>query len=134
MFFASRLYGSCNLTTFYDSLPIPSKDKLNAVAAFLDVRPETLKRWLDGTRTPPRAAVIALFHESPYGLSATSTHSANGEALALRMAASLQADNDALRAIIVAMQHELDAAKLAGARPRFIPMNDPMFRRPGIAG
>lgn len=131
MFFASRLYGSCNLTTFYDSLPIPSSTKLRSVAAFLDVRPETLKRWLDGTRPPPRAAVIALFHESPYGLSATSTHSANGEALARRMAASLQADNDALRAIIAELQRELAASKLDRPRQRYTPMNEPRYKIPG---
>ena len=129
-FHADGLTGSTLFALFFNSLPINSANKLAAVAKFLDVSQKSIKHWLSGSRCPPRAAVIALFHESTYGLSATSTHSENGAALSRRLAASLTSQNYALSLVIDALRAELDTLKRASsASARTTPMNDPIFDR-----
>lgn len=129
MFHASRVAGSSDFATFFDSLPIPSDRRLRAVARFLDVSESSVKLWLSGKRNPPRAAVIALWHESRFGLSVTSSHAAYGETLARGYADAMKAENSRLSAHIAALSAELARVKLSSGVPA-VAMNDPMFSGP----
>ncbi len=129
-FFAERVAGAEHFAIFFEALSIPPEKKLAAVAKFLDVSTKSLKLWLAGIRPPPRAAVIALFHECRYGLSATSTHSENGAALARQLATSLKRENFVRQLVIDTLRIELDTLKLRSADAARSPMNDPMYDRP----
>lgn len=130
-FFAERIKGSCFFARAFDALPAPSVSRLADVAALLDVTPATVRAWINGTREPPRAAVIALWHESQLGRSVTAPHAEYGAYLARSMADTLARDLDAARATIDALSRELAEAKRASAAP--MPANDPVFnwRNPG---
>lgn len=127
LFFAENRYGCTDFATFFEAIELPRSQKLAAVSKFLDVSPATVNAWLTHKRTPPRAAVIALFHESPYGLSATSSHSEHAVLLQRGVNNSLRAENDKLRAAIQTMQIELATIKRNSARP--LAMNDPDYLR-----
>ena len=109
MFHASRLTGSGLFATFFDALPIEDAKRHAATAKFLGCTERTLRNWLSGKRTPPPSAVAALFHETHYGLSATSSHSENGAQLALQSARIAQEQVAQLEATVTALQQELDA-------------------------
>ena len=131
-FFADRISGSGFFRCAFDTLPTPSATRAADVAALLGVTPATVRAWLAGTREPPRAAVIALWHESHLGRSETAPHAEYGAYLARSMADSLARDLDAARATIDALSRDLAAAKQASAAP--LPANDPRFnwRSPGM--
>jgi hypothetical protein len=130
-FFADRIRGRGDFATAFDALAIPSDRRAAAVARLLDVSPRTVRDWLTGKREPPRAAVVALWHESRHGRAVTSAHSEYGAYLARSMADTLARDLDAARETIAALSQELAAAKLASAAP--LASNDPRFnwRNPG---
>ena len=129
IFHADRLSGSNLFATFFDAIPIDSSQKITVVAKFLDVSTKSIKYWLSGTRCPPRAAVIALFHESPYGLSATSSHSQQAATLSRLTAAGLASQNYELSLVIDALRAELDTLKRDAFSARTIPMNDSVYDR-----
>lgn len=124
-FHAEGIAGSCFFARAFDALPVPSVSRITDVAALLDVSPRTVRAWINGTREPPRAAVIALWHESHLGRSVTAPHSEYGAYLARSMADTLARDLDAARATIDALSRELAEAKRASAAP--MPSNDPVF-------
>jgi transcriptional regulator with XRE-family HTH domain len=124
-FFADRIAGLDYFRCAFDTLPTPSETRAVDVAALLGVTPATVRAWLAGSREPPRAAVVALWHESHLGRSETAPHSEYGAYLARSMADSLARDLDAARATIEALTRELAAAKQASAAP--LPANDPVF-------
>lgn len=125
LFFAENRYGCTDFATFFEAIELPRSQKLAAVSKFLDVTPSTINAWLTHKRTPPRAAVIALFHECPYGLSATSSHSEHAALLQRGVNNSLRAENDKLRLAIHTLQDELTTVKRNSARP--VAMNDPAY-------
>lgn len=127
LFFAENLFGSADFATFFEAIELPRSQKLAAVSKFLDVTPSTINAWLTHKRTPPRAAVIALFHECPYGLSATSSHSEQAVLLQRGVNNSLRSENEKLRAAIQTMQTELATIKRSGTHPAA--MNDPDYLR-----
>lgn len=122
-FFADRIRGRGDFATAFDALAIPSDRRAAAVARLFNVTPRTVRDWLSGKRDPPRAAVVALWHESRHGRAVTSAHSEYGAYLARSMADSLARDLDAARDTIAALSQELAAAKLASAAP--LAANDP---------
>lgn len=77
----------------------------------LDITPATLKRYLSGQSTPPRAMVRLLFLESYYGRHAITTHTANGLALERQLTQSLTATNERLRAAVASLEAENGALK-----------------------
>ncbi len=128
-FFAERLAGSDFFRRAVDALPLPSATRIDDLAGFLDVSPQSIRAWLTGKREPPRAAVIAVWHESHLGRSVTSAHSEYGETLARSYAASCEIEIARMRSTIEALRLELAAVKQASTA-REIPMNDPAFDSP----
>lgn len=127
MFHAVRLSGSNDFATIFQSLPIPSNTRAAIVAKFLDVSEASIKLWLSGKRCPPRAAVIALWHESHFGRSVVCAHSEYGQVLARGYAESLERDVVVLKATAEALRAELARLKLDKESGRHVPMNDPVF-------
>ena len=126
MFQASRIGGCCDFATFFEALPIPARDRIAAVSRFLDVSPASVRLWLSGRRDPPRAAVIALWHESAYGRAAVGAHIEEGARLARAHAAALSAALDQATATIDRLTRELaDAKQASAATPGAA--NDPLF-------
>lgn len=128
-FFAERLSGSDFFRRVFEALPLPSTTRIDDVAGFLDVSPASIRAWITGKREPPRAAVIAIWHESHLGRAVTSAHSEYGETLARNYAASCEREMERMRATIEALRLELAAVKQASTA-RNIPMNDPVFDSP----
>lgn len=129
MFHASRIGGSCDFATFFAALPIPSPARVAAVARFLDVSPSSVKLWLSGKRQPPRAAVIALWHESHFGRAVTSAHSEYGATLARQYADTLTGELRAAERTIEALRQELARVKMAAPNGRALAINDPAIDR-----
>lgn len=128
MFLATGQHGSTILAAAFHTLPIDSAARLKATAKFLDVTETTLKKWIDGTSTPPRAAVAALWHESHTGRAVTCAHSERGEQLYRALSRSLEDDCKRLRASIAKLNEELDRIKQGTANTPEA-MNEPMYRR-----
>ena len=116
MFFALNKFGSERLKLAYDALAIGSACKLKDTAKFLDVSERTLSSWLTGKTEPPRAAVYAIWHESPLGRAATAAHSEQAAHLWRTLAKSQGAHIAKLHGSIDELTDELNAAKQE--RPR----------------
>lgn len=127
MFFASNQYGALSFQTSYNSLSIPSKNRLKIVSTFLGVTEPTLKRWLSGQSNPPRAVSYALWHESPQGLETTSIHCQEGARLLRALCRSQDDTIEILRARISELTLENEALKLS--TPTNVAMNEPFYRR-----
>jgi hypothetical protein len=112
-FFSERHYGAQDFATFYEAIPVDSAQKPRAVCSLLDVTPDTLKRYLSGKSNPPKALVRLLFHECPFGRSATDTHSHNGHVLAVRQLQCVQAELDRLRGVLASLEIENGQLKQA---------------------
>lgn len=111
MFFASNIYGSECMRRAYDTIPIESHKRALAVSKLLGVTERTLSSWLTGKSTPPRSAVIALWHESHEGRATVAGHAAEGLRLHRSHAESLQLQVAEMRATIAALHAEIDALK-----------------------
>lgn len=125
LFFADRVAGADLFRRAFETIPIPSATRAASVAALLGVKPATVRSWLAGRREPPRAAVVALWHESQLGRSVTAPHSEYSAYLARAQVDTITAELDAARATIAALSRDLAAAKLATGAP--MPGNDPVF-------
>lgn len=110
-FFSSDHYGANDFATFYEAISIMSTGKQKAVCKLLDIKPDTLTRYLSGKSNPPKAMVRLLFHECHYGRSATDAHAHQGHVLALRQAQCLHKEVDQLKAKLSALEMENDALK-----------------------
>lgn len=122
-FFSTDHYGANDFATFYAAIPAMSRDKPKEVCSLLDIKPDTLTRYLSGKSNPPKAMVRLLFHECHYGRSATDAHSHQGHVLALRQGQCLQKEVDQLKATIAALELENDTLKLSGDHMRDIAAN-----------
>lgn len=131
MFFAANEYGQAVFQRVFHAIPIESTKRLRSVARFLDVTEATLKRWLSGESNPPRAAVYALWHESPYGLAVTSAHAVRGWQTFEGLSRAQASEIDRMKAHIAELARELDEAKQTAAAP--MPANDPDYGRQRIA-
>ena len=127
MFHASPYYGPNHFAIFFDSIPIHSQTKIAEVAKFLDCTPRTLRRYLSGEVCPPRSAVAALFHESPYGLSATETHQTNELRITHGLCNTLLAENQRLRTTSEKLNAEIAALKKNAQANGEIAINDSFF-------
>lgn len=127
-FHSANQWGSGDFATFYEALPIMTREKVDAVASLLDIQPLTVRKYLKGESTPPKAYTRLLFMESHYGLSAVATHAANGLAIERTLNRSLSSEIDKLRAQVNALeienaelkQHDSSAAQIAANSPRWI--------------
>lgn len=128
MFFAANQYGAEILSTAYDSLPIPSAQKLSAVSKFLGISERTFTGYLSGKNDPPRAVAYSIWHESPIGHAVTSAHSAQGAALYRGLSETLRQENESKDALIFRLSQELIQAKMARAQNHSLGINDPYFR------
>ena len=130
MFFqAEKYYGSNYFATFFEALNFGSKDKHKAVAKILDIHPKTLANWLSGKITPPRAAVMLLFHESHYGFEDWNIRLGNMQATYYGLAESLKGEIAKEKAHIAELQSELESVKLALATSGggAVAANEPVF-------
>lgn len=110
-FFSTPHFGPGDFATFFASIPIMSTGKTKAVSSLLDIKPETLNRYLSGKSEPPKAMVRLLFHECHFGRSATDTHTHNGHILAMRQVQGLQDQITQLKATLAALESENDRLK-----------------------
>lgn len=110
-----------------DALPLPPSMRIAALATLLEVSPATVRAWYEGKRPPPRAAVIAVWHESHLGRCETAAHSEYGALLARQYADSLTDELRRAHATIAALTQELAALKLSGGNGPTAAMNDPAF-------
>lgn len=127
MFFALNQFGSERLRRIFETLPIDSSTRLHDTAKFLDVSDRTLSSWLTGKTDPPRAAVYALWHESPLGHAVTSEHHTHAAHLWRTLAKSQAAQVKTLESKIDALHAEIDRLKAATLEP--VAMNEPFFKR-----
>ena len=109
-FHAEGQQGSALFATFFASLPIPSTQRHAATAKFFGVSERTLFRWLSGDTEPPRAAVAALWHESPFGRAVMDEHAHRGHMYERGAAAALRAEVSTLRAYVARLEAELAEA------------------------
>lgn len=104
---------------------LPTSDR-RRISGHLGVSPATVDRWAR-TGNAPRLAHLALWFETPWGMSALNAQAVNGERFAQSLARSLREENDALRARL----DELEAGQLDGAANA--PYFDPGRPPPGAA-
>lgn len=78
---------------------IPGAHRAEAVGNHLGVAARTVDRW-KATGDAPRAALLALFWETRWGLSALDCALVNGEQVQRSLAGSLERENAMLRARI----------------------------------
>lgn len=127
MFFALNQYGTERLNRVFETLPIDSSKRLHDTAKFLDVSERTLSSWLTGKTDPPRAAVYALWHESPLGHAVTSEHHTHAAYLWRMLSKSQAAQIEKLNAKIDFLNGEIESLK--GATLEQVAMNEPFFKR-----
>jgi hypothetical protein len=125
-FFSERL-SPLDFPRAVDALPLPASTRISALATLLDVSPATVRAWYEGKRPPPRAAVIAVWHESHIGRCETAAHSEYGALLARQYTDSLTDELRRAHATIAALTQELAAVKLAHGNGPTVAMNDPAF-------
>ena len=128
-FQAQAHYGPNDFAIFFESLNIERSKKHEAVAKILDIHPKTLGNWLSGKITPPRAAVMLLFHESHYGHSHWEALLGNKQAVYYGLAESLKGEIAKEKAHIAELQSELESVKLALATSGggAVAANEPVF-------
>lgn len=129
MFFALNEFGSERLRLAFDTLPIDRAHKLRKTAAFLDVSERTLSSWLTGKTCPPRAAVYAIWHESPNGREATAAHSEQAAHLWRTLSKSQTTYIDRLKADIDKITNELNELKQHHASAAPIAANESRYSR-----
>ena len=129
-FHSERLSGSDLFARFYESLPSGSKSKESEVCKFLEITPQTLRRYLTGKAKPPAPLVALLWHESPYGREALDEHSHRGMLYARGEARAAQEQADRLRARVHQLEAEIDTIRAAYAsdRPRLVAANALVFQ------
>jgi len=119
MFFVSHgQWGNHAFLRACNSLPMPHDARAAMIARWLDVTPGTVRDWISGRRTPPRAVCYAVWLESAEGRAAMHCQLFNEARTHAGHARSL---DDALRAqsaTLAALRFELARVKLAapGAR------------------
>lgn len=109
MFFAKNQYGTERLKQAFDALPTAPDKRMHETAKYLAVSERTLSRWLTGKATPPRAAVYALWLESPLGLAETSAHSERAAYLWRSLAKSQEQTIVSLRLALAELNDELSS-------------------------
>lgn len=114
-FFSTGHSGPHDFATFYEAIPIITTGKSAAVCSLLDIKRDTLTRYLTGKTNPPKSMVRLLFHECHYGRSATDAHAHEGYLIERRRAVGLQSEIDQLNATLAALELENDALKRADA-------------------
>jgi hypothetical protein len=87
-----------------DDLPTREAER---IARHLGITARTLARWRS-TGNAPRLAHLALFWETRWGLSVAHCDAANGEAVALGLARSLERECSMLRARIARLEETGD--------------------------
>jgi hypothetical protein len=117
-FHSEKYYGPNYFATFYDALSVENSHRERAVCKLLDIKPNTLKRYLSGTANPPRAAVRLLFCESYFGRVAISTHTANGLTIQKEINDSLRSKIRRLEATIKSLEIENDELKRCSDMPQ----------------
>lgn len=127
MFFASNEYGSERLRLAFDALPIDPSKRLKATADFLGVSTRTLNLWLTGKADPPRAAVYAIWHESPAGRAVTAAHSEQAAHLWRTLSKSQAAHIATLENRIDLLADEINDLKASSRAP--VAMNEAFFKR-----
>ena len=119
-FYSMGHYGPNDFATFYESLPLMSTLKAAAVCKLLDIKPDTLVKYLTGKSNPPKAMVRLLFHESHFGRQATDTHTHNGFLYKLR-------ENQNLLFEVQMLKKTLAAVELENQELKFSSSNDVLF-------
>ena len=127
-FFSTAHSGSGDFATFYEAISLDTAIKFSAVCGLLDVKPATLKGYLSGKNTPPKAFVRLLFHECFYGRSATDSHAHAGYMYAARLADSLRADILRMHVSLTALETENQALKHAAHQVDGFAANSPIWR------
>lgn len=74
-----------------------------AVSQYLDIAPQTLRRWR-AAQTAPRVALLAMYWESPWGVSLLSSTAQNGAMYARREVDGLKRENATLRGRIARLE------------------------------
>jgi hypothetical protein len=68
LFFSEREYGGGVFLQCYAAMThIPEDQRTRKLARWLDVSERTIRRWLHGSGSPPRAVVYAMWHECNIG-------------------------------------------------------------------
>ena len=130
MFYATGHAGPNEFAIFFESLQIERSKKLAAVSKYLDCTPRTLKRYLTGEICPPRAAVAALFLESPYGVSAIDADQFTELRIINGLLRSTRDENQKLRQALEKLNNELLALKQNTANDQNFAVNDSFFSTP----
>lgn len=97
MFLASRLPSFDQLLS---ALPVSQPLE---ICKYLDVAPQTLRRW-KAAHAAPRVAMLAMYWETPWGASLVASHAENGAMYARSESRSLQATNETLRLRIARLE------------------------------
>ena len=129
-FHSQKHAGAENFALFYEAINLASKLKPAAACKLLDIKPATLKRYLNGTSEPPAAMVRLLFMESFYGVDAITSHSYNGEIYARQQSRGLQEQLAVVAGHILDLEKEnaeLRAAVAAGSCSRDFAANSSRF-------
>lgn len=86
----------------------------SALAKVLDVHPRTLARWIE-TEAAPRAAVLAVYWLTRWGMSQLDADAYNSATLSAALAASLERELIASQRQVSRLRRALDAAPTISA-------------------
>lgn len=119
-FFSIDHFGCGDFATFYEAANFSTAQKPHAICRLLDIKPDTLNRYLSGNSNPPKAMVRLLFHECHFGRSATDSHAHAGHMHALHLAQSLKSENERLKSLVLDLERENQ--ELKQGRPENVDM------------
>lgn len=111
IFHSINEYGLEQFRDFFNSVPLPKRERERDVCKLLDITPGTLKRYLSDKGRPPRTLCRLLFMESHYGRAVTDavTHQQFLWERALRK--TLESRIEELKAAILVLECEIQELK-----------------------